>query len=88
MSVAKSILNQPLDEDLLNELAHALAGPQEDMTQKVGETLSLMAPLEVGYVVMMVNVVTGVHTITSNLDKNILASSLRCIAEHLEEGKL
>lgn len=88
MSVAKNILNQPLDEDLRDELARALAGPQEDMTRRVGEALSLMAPLKVGYVVMMVNVVTGVQTIASNLDKDVLASALRQMAEHLEEGKL
>lgn len=88
MSITKNILNQPLDEDLRDDLARALAGPQEDMTRRVGEALSLMAPIKVGYVVMMVNVVTGVQTISSNLEKDILAASLRKMAKHLEEGKI
>lgn len=87
MSIAKTILEQPLDEDLRKELAHATTGLQERMTRNISSCLEPMARTGVGHVVMLINVQTGVVTIASNAGRETTVEALRNAADELEEGK-
>lgn len=83
MSIVEKILCSPIDEDVARELA----GPQEEMTQKTSAVLSTMTPLNIGHVVLLVNVHTGIVTIASNLKPDVLRRLLRDTADSLEGEK-
>lgn len=87
MSVVKKILSQPLDPDLREDLAKALAGPQEQMTRDVSRCLTTMEALNVGHVVLLVNARTGVVTFASNLERDFAVQVLRDIAVAVEKGE-
>lgn len=83
MSIVEKILNSPIDEVVARELA----GPQEEMTQKTSAVLGTMAPVNIGHVVVLVNVHTGITTIASNLKPDLLIRLLRDVVASLEEQK-
>lgn len=87
MSVVKKILSQPLDPDLREDLAKALAGPQEQMTQDVSRCLASMEGLSIGHVVMLVNTRTGIVTFATNLERDFVVQVLRDITDAVEKGE-
>ncbi len=83
MSIIEKILGGPIDSDLARELAE----PQEEMTQKTSAALSTMALVNIGHVVALVNVSTGIVTIASNLTPDLTIRLLRDTADSLERGQ-
>jgi hypothetical protein len=84
MSIAKKILEGPVDDQIKMELA----GPQSEFTEQASVILGAAAPVNVAHVLLLVNAKTGVVTIASNLCREVLPAFLRETAEKVESGEV